>query len=218
MPTRHWDRSFLESSQGRIIALLRQGSRTIEELSTALGLTGNAVRSHIAALERNGFVVPAEQRRTSRKPAQVYAIRPEAEQRLSKAYAPVLAGLLQILARKMEPAELRGLMREVGEELAVGHPAPKGDRLASARAAATVLNELGGAVAVEHNNGELRLKGDSCPLAEAVRAYPEACRAVGALVSRVVGASVTEQCDHGDRPRCNFRIADPKPGPIPTSP
>ena len=107
MPTRHWDRSFLESSQGRIIALLRQGSRTIEELSTSLGLTGNAVRSHITVLERNGFVVPAELRRTSRKPAQAYAIRPEAEQRLSKAYAPVLAGLLQVLARRMEPAAIK---------------------------------------------------------------------------------------------------------------
>ena len=136
---------------------------------------------------------------------------PEGEQRLSKAYAPVLAGLLQVLARKMDPAELRGLMREVGEELAVGHPAPKADRLAGARAAAMVLNELGGAVEVEHNNGELRLRGDGCPLAEAVRVNPEACRAVGALVSRVVGASVTEQCDHGDRPRCNFRIANPNP-------
>jgi predicted ArsR family transcriptional regulator len=209
MPTRHWDRSFLESSQGRIIALLRQGSRTIEELSTALGLTGNAVRSHITALERNGFVVPAEQRRTSRKPAQAYAIRPEAEQRLSKAYAPVLAGLLRVLARKMDPAELRGLMREVGEELALGHAAPTGDRVAAARVAAMVLNDLGGAVAVEHNNDELRLRGDGCPLADAVRVHPEACRAVGALVSRVVGASVTEECDHGDRPRCNFRIANP---------
>jgi len=218
MPTRLWDRSFLESSQGRIIVLLRQGSRTIEELSTALGLTGNAVRSHITALERNGFVVPAERRRTSRKPAQVYAIRPEAEQRLSKAYAPVLAGLLQILARKMDPAELRGLMREVGEQLALGQPASKADRLAGARAAAMVLNDLGGAVEVEHHNGELRLRGDGCPLAEAVRVNPDACRAVEALVSRLVGASVTEQCDHGDRPRCSFRIVDPKSGPIPTGP
>jgi predicted ArsR family transcriptional regulator len=217
MPTRLWDRSFLESSQGRIIVLLRQGSRTIEELSTALGLTGNAVRSHITALERNGFVVPAERRRTSRKPAQVYAIRPEAEQRLSKAYAPVLAGLLQILARKMDPAELRGLMREVGEQLALGQPASKADRLAGARAAAMVLNDLGGAVEVEHHNGELRLRGDGCPLAEAVRVHPVACRAVEALVSRVVGASVTEQCDHGDRPRCNFRIAYPEPRPAATS-
>ena len=218
MPTRHWDRSFRESSQGRIIGLLRQGSRTIEELSTALGLTGNAVRSHITALERNGFVVPAEQRRTSRKPAQAYAIRAEAEQRLSKAYAPVLAGLLQILASKMDPADLRSLMREVGEQLADGHPASKVDRLAGARAAAMVLNDLGGAVEVEDHDGELRLRGDGCPLAEAVRVNPDACRAVEALVSRLVGASVTEQCDHGDRPRCSFRIVDPKSGPIPTGP
>ncbi|HSR90018.1 MAG TPA: winged helix-turn-helix transcriptional regulator [Gemmatimonadales bacterium] len=219
MPTRHWDRSFRESSQGRIIGLLRQGSRTIEELSTALGLTGNAVRSHITSLERNGFVVPAEQRRTSRKPAQAYAIRAEAEQRLSKAYAPVLAGLLQILARKIDPADLRSLMREVGEQLADGLPASKTDRLAGVRAAAIILNDLGGAVEVEQHNGELRLRGDGCPLAEAVRVNPEACRAVEALVSRVVGASVTEQCDHGDRPRCRFRITNPTPpaqNPSPT--
>lgn len=213
MPTRHWDRSFLESSQGRIIALLRQGSRTIEELSTSLGLTGNAVRSHITVLERNGFVVPAELRRTSRKPAQAYAIRPEAEQRLSKAYAPVLAGLLQVLARRMEPAELRGLLQEVGEELGASHrSASKSDRLTAARAAAMVLNDLGGAIVVEHENGELCLRGDGCPLAEAVRVHPEACRAVEALVSRVVGAPVTEQCVRGDRPRCNFRIAGPQAG------
>jgi predicted ArsR family transcriptional regulator len=211
MPTRHWDRSFLESSQGRIIALLRQGSRTVEELSNALGLTGNAVRSHITALERNGFVIPAERRRTSRKPAQVYAIRPEGEQRLSKAYAPMLAGLLQVLARKLDSAELRGLMREVGEQLAEGHPASKSDRLAGARAAAMVLNDLGGAVVVEQDNGELRLRGDGCPLAEAVRVHPEACHAVAALVSRVVGASVTEQCDHSNRPRCNFSITNTNP-------
>ena len=119
MPTRHWDRSFLESSQGRIIALLRQGSRTIEELSTALGLTGNAVRSHItvAGAQRLRGCLP-NGAAPAAKPAQVYAIRAEGEQRLSKAYAPVLAGLLQVLARKMDPAEFRGLMREVGEELA----------------------------------------------------------------------------------------------------
>ena len=217
MPTRHWDRSFRESTQGRIIGLLRQGSRTIEELSAALGLTGNAVRTHITALERNGFVVPAELRRTTRKPAQAYAIRPEGEQRLSKAYAPVLAGLLQVLARRMDRAELQGLMRQVGEELAAGNTTPKADRVAAARAAAVILNDLGGAVEVEQENGELRLRGDGCPLADAVRAHPEACRAVSALVSRVVGAAVTEQCDHGDRPRCNFRIPSSKPEEIPTS-
>ena len=210
MPTRHWDRSFLESSQGRIIALLRQGTRTIEELSTALGLTGNAVRGHITALERNGFVVPAELRRTSRKPAQAYAIRPEAEQRLSKAYAPVLAGLLQVLARKMDPAELRSVLQEVGEELGAGRSTSKSDRIAAANAAAVVLNDLGGSIVVEHQNGELNLRGDGCPLAEAVRVYPEACRAVEALVSRMVGAPVTEHCAHGDRPRCSFRLADQK--------
>ena len=125
MPTRHWDRSFLESSQGRIIALLRQGSRTIEELSNALGLTGNAVRSHITVLERNGFVVPAERRRTSRKPAQVYAIRPEGEQRLSKAYAPMLAGLLQVAGPQDGPRRAPRLDARGGRGACGGAPRPE---------------------------------------------------------------------------------------------
>src|SRR5262249_33778838 len=111
--------------------------------------------------------------------------------------------------------ELEGLMREVGEGLAAGVTTSKADRLAAAQVAATLLNELGGAVAVEQNNGEIRLRGDGCPLADAVRVNPEACHAVEGLVSRVVGGHVLNQCDHGKRPRCNFSIALPTPETLP---
>ena len=51
-----WNKRFLASTRGRIIALLRPSSRTVNELAEALELTDNAVRAHLTALERDGLV------------------------------------------------------------------------------------------------------------------------------------------------------------------
>ena len=47
---------FLDSTRGQVATLLRRGSRTVEELAVELGLTDNAVRNHLALLERDGVV------------------------------------------------------------------------------------------------------------------------------------------------------------------
>jgi predicted ArsR family transcriptional regulator len=49
-------RRFFETTRGQIVGLLRRGRRTVEELARALGLTDNAVRNHLATLERDGLV------------------------------------------------------------------------------------------------------------------------------------------------------------------
>ena len=43
---------FLASTRGQIVILLRQGHATVDDLATTLGLTDNAVRAHLAGLER----------------------------------------------------------------------------------------------------------------------------------------------------------------------
>ena len=47
---------FMESTRGQIVSLLRRSARTVEELAGALGLTNNAIRNHLATLERDGIV------------------------------------------------------------------------------------------------------------------------------------------------------------------
>jgi predicted ArsR family transcriptional regulator len=47
---------FLETTRGRVLAHLRRGPATVEELAQALGLTDNAIRPHLTALERDGLV------------------------------------------------------------------------------------------------------------------------------------------------------------------
>jgi predicted ArsR family transcriptional regulator len=201
-----WDERFFESTRGRVLALLRRGSRTVEELARALGITDNAIRIHVTALERDGVIQQRGVRPTGGKPAYAYEVAPEAERLFTKAYIPVLTQLVAVLEARMTPDELEGVLREVGRRLAAGKGPSPGNVRARAEVAATVLTELGGVVDVEETDGGLRLRGYSCPLADAVRAHPATCRAAESLVAELVGATVQERCDKGARPRCCFEV------------
>jgi predicted ArsR family transcriptional regulator len=176
-------------------------------MAKVLGLTDNAVRIHVAALERDGVVHQRGVRPTGGKPAYAYEVAPEAERLFTKAYIPVFTQLVGVLAERMTPEELGALLGEVGRRLAAGKGPATGDMRSRADAAANALTELGGVVDVEETGaGGLTLRGFSCPLADAVRAHPATCRAAESLVAAMVGAPVLERCDKGARPRCCFEV------------
>ena len=205
---RWWERQIGGPMRGRIIALLRRGASTVEELAAGLGVTDNAVRAHLQRLEREGIVAATGSRQGpgAGKPATTYQIALDAEASLSSAYAPVLAALLQTLAERTSPEELDALMRDVGRRL--GPASPKGGTLDSrVRAAATLLSSLGSELDVERTANGYLLRGFACPLAAAVRGEPSACHAVEELVGAVVGAPVRERCDRSAVARCRFEIS-----------
>jgi predicted ArsR family transcriptional regulator len=205
-------RRFLESTRGRIVSLLRRGARTVEELARSLGLTDNAVRNHLATLERDGLVRQDGVRRVlgAGKPAVLYEVRPEAEPLFSRAHPPVLAAVVDVLVDELPPERADALLREVGRRLARRAGGQAGGPLQErARAAATVLNALGGDVDVVVADGALRLQGHGCPLSAAVARRAEVCRAVETFVAEVIGAPVRECCQHGARPCCAFAVDTP---------
>jgi predicted ArsR family transcriptional regulator len=209
MPASGFGRRFLETTRGQIVALLRQTSRTVEDLAQALGLTDNAVRAHLATLERDGLVRASGVRRGAGagKPATIYDLHPDAEPLFSRAYAPVLRAVLDVIAERMPAEEAQGVMRDVGRRLAaqLGRDVT-GDVHARVHAAAALLGALGGAAYVEKGDDTLQLRGYGCPLSAAVTPRAEVCRAVEALLSEVIGVTVRESCDRGDRPRCCFHV------------
>ena len=207
MAVTRWDERFFETTKGRILALLRRRSRTIDELAAALGVTDNAVRGHVAALERDGVVQQRGVRPTGGKPAYAYEVAPEAERLFTKAYIPVLTQLVGVLEERLSPAELQALLREVGRRIAAARGTVPGTARARAEVAATVLTELGGIVDVEEHDGRITLRGFSCPLADAVRAHPGTCHAVESMVAELTGVTVQERCDRAGRPRCCFELA-----------
>lgn len=203
------DRRFRESTRGRILTLLRGGARTVDELAADLELTDNAIRPHLLALERDGMVVSPGVRRGggAGKPAVLYELHADAEAALSRAYAPVLSALLEVLHEELSERDARRVMRETGRRLAAaagGRTA--GDLGTRARAAAAVLTALGGDVDVEVRRGTATIRGAACPLAGAVSRNRHVCHAVETLVGEIAGADATECCDRSERPRCCFEL------------
>ena len=205
MARTRWDERFRASTRGQVVALLRRGRRTVDELAAALGLTDNAVRSHIAALERDGLVRQEGVRRGVGKPAYAYDLTPDAERLFPKAYGPVLRQVLDVLAERVPPAELEEALREAGRRIGSAHPAV-GDRRARIGYALTVLEELGGLAEVEERDDVVVIRGYDCPLSAAVPGHPEVCRLAEALLTEVVGAPVVERCQRGAAPRCRFLV------------
>ena len=206
------DQRFLASTRGRILDLVRRKSRTVDELAGELSLTDNAVRLHLDALEEDGFVRSAGVRRDGSvgKPATVYELGPDGDVALSRAYLPFLSALLASLDERLTARELRTVMRDVGQRLA-GEPSDRPPALESrVRAAARVLNDLGGATSVERreDGALLVIQGCGCPLSAAVRGHEDVCLAVQTMLSEMTGADVRECCDHGGRPQCRFELRE----------
>ena len=202
-----WKDRMLGSTRGRIIALLRRGPRTVNELADDLALTDNAVRTHLSALERDGLAALAGVRRGVGKPAHLYALTDEAQSLFPRAYGVVLRTLLDVVRRSRPQEEVEALTAEVGRRLAEPFARAGGDAARRAEAAVAVLAELGGVAEARVDGNLVTIRGFGCPLREAVDDHPDVCRIAAALLSEVVGYQVTECCDRGDVPSCRFTFA-----------
>jgi predicted ArsR family transcriptional regulator len=207
MEQRRWNDRLMGSTRGRVITLLRRSQHTVNELADALGLTDNAVRTHLAALERDGLVALSGVRRGVGKPAHVYALTPEADSLFPRAYGVVLRTLLDSLRQRLPAGDVDALVAEVGARLGGAFPRAQGDLSRRAEAAVAVLAELGGVAEARVDEGSVSIRGFGCPLREAVDGHPEVCRIAAALLSEVVGYEVTECCDRGEAPSCRFTFA-----------
>lgn len=204
------DERFFDSTRGRIVTMLRGTTCTVEELAKSLDLTHNAVRAHLATLERDGLVRQRGVRRGFRKPHYTYTLSPDAEALFPKAYDLLLNQLLAVLKTRLPHERLVELLGEVGRALAgeqrAGHKSTKPE--ARAEAAVQVLSRLGGKAVVERQADHLFIRSDSCPIAATVTEHPEACRLAESLIAEIVGMKVRERCDRAQTPKCCFELAD----------
>lgn len=194
------------NSQSRVIAALRRGPRTLDELVDELKITRTAVRLQLATLERDGHVARGALRPGRTKPSHVYELTGEGEQELSRAYVPVLTQLLHVLAARLSGTEFDSVMRAVGRSLLAERPRPRGDMPARVKAASELLNDLGGLTEVRREGTDFVIQSHGCPLAATAVDHPETCSAMESLVSEFVGGRVTQHCDRVGRPRCCFQV------------
>jgi predicted ArsR family transcriptional regulator len=205
-----WNQRFFSSTRGRIVALLRSAGLTVNDLAAILQLSDNAVRAHLAALERDGLVQQSGTRRGLRKPHYAYQLTPEAEAIFPKAYDLLLNQLLAVLAQRLPGEAVEEALGEVGRRLAAGYRAAVQGATLKERveASVTVLDELGGLAKSKQQDGRFVICGASCPLAAVVVEHPQACVLAEALLAELTGVPVQEQCHRGATPQCRFVIGD----------
>jgi len=206
MPTLSFSDRFFASTRGRIVSRLRRSEATVEELAAHLGVTDNAVRAQLAALERDGIVRHEGLRRGTRKPSHLYRLSASVEPLLSRLYAPMFVELVRELAARLTPEELSATMRSVGRRLAETLPPAHGDLASRVAAASALLNDLGGVTEVERHGNELVIRGYSCPLS-AGGGQSAVCEAVESLLQVLLGTAVRECCDRESGARCCFEVS-----------
>ena len=205
-------KNFFESTRGQVLGLLRWGIGTVEELSVQLKLTDNAVRAHLATLERDGLAERRGLQRGARKPHYHYALTAEAEQLFPKAYSTLFNQLLATIKQRIAPDELESILREVAQSLAAGNT-PEANETVESRAgrALAKLESMGGAPVLKNEDDKLLIQSvTSCPFDVAVAQHPEVCRLAEAFLSEVTGLKVKEHCHKGEYPQCSFEIIENK--------
>lgn len=228
MSSTPWDRRFFATTRGRILALLRRGSRTVDELAQTLDLTNNAVRVQLAALERDGLVEHAGVQRGSGdtrsagKPAYLYGLTAQAERLFPKAFEVAMRGLLDVLTEELDPSQVERLLHLAGQRIAeqqgmaaraaagAESGATVGDLRGRIERAVALLNDLGGLVDLEAGDDVLCICGYVCPLSDVSASHPPVCRMMQALLSELVGMPVQERCERSESLWCWFEVPVPR--------
>lgn len=202
-----WTHQPSASTRGRILTYLCSSSRRVADLAELLGISAHATRTHLAALEQEGFVEHTDVRQGVGKPAHLYELTLEGRSLLSKAYQPVLGGILDVLGDRINVEELEALLREAGRRM-VAHEGDHGESLRErVEAGVVVLEHLGSLARIEEHESTIRIRGDCCPLASIVPDHPKLCKFVEAMLAEVTGVPVQECCYKGVPPNCCFEIA-----------
>lgn len=201
-----WNRRFFDSTRGLVVLLLRKGEQTVNDLATQLELTDNAVRAHLAALERDGLVERAGLRRGAGKPSYAYRLTEGAAFLFPQAYDAIVVQLLETLSDRLGPEQSLDLLRATGRRLAQAQPPATGDLQDRVEQAAELVTALGGSVEVATLDDGYEIRGFSCPFAEAVNANSDFCCLVQELLAEFTEAGVVERCDREGPPRCCFQI------------
>ena len=185
--------------------LKRHGHTTVPQLRAALGASENAVRHHLARLERDGFVRRDEGRPSGGRPAVEYALTDTAEGLFPKQYRELLE---LVLGEAQRQGTLDGLLRGVGQQLGAllrnGLPASPDDRVAALRSRL----DLGAMMTLDTTAAGWELEAYNCPY----RAVGQKFEAVCDLVPRVIGVALGQrvdrpQCQRDGALACHFSVA-----------
>jgi len=197
------------SRRTEVVDLLRRGIHTVAAIAVRLGLTKNAVRSHLLALERDGLVSRVGSEPGTRRPHEIYQLTARAQKYLAQASSATLSAVITAMKDVLPAKALPELLAASGEVLAsrFGMDDRQKPLAARVQSAARVLNSIGGAAQVEKQEDGFCILSQGCPLAGVTTDHPETCYMIEKFLAGLTHAPVRESCLRGLHPRCRFIVS-----------
>lgn len=200
----------MKSTRDRILqTLLRQPSRTINELAEAVGINPISVRHHLTNLQAERLVTSAEERHGVGRPRLVYALTEAGMERFPTRYLRLTTRLLAQMKESMPKAVVSGLFRQVAEHLAAEYAEQvRGlgmeERLDFVR---ELLAEEGFTVEWEKNGDDYEIHEVSCPYYQIGVSHPEVCTVDQALISKMLALPAEKvRCVLSGSSHCTYVI------------
>ena len=167
----------------------REGGLTLDELAERVGVSRNAIRQHITALERDGLVGPVGLRRTGRRPSRAYGLTTAGGERFPRQYDRLALALLEAIHERLGDDAAEAVLDVMVEDLS--RPwLPELERLPAHERRARVveiMNDLG-YHATQTDDGQ-GIKAVNCVFHNVARRNRSVCRFDERLLSRL-GESV----------------------------
>ena len=176
-----------------LVALKKAQPLTAKELAAQFGVTPNALRRHLKALEESGAVVYRREIRGVGGPVFAYSLTEVGDALFPRSYVPALTGALEVLREQQGTEAVTGLFLKQWAALATraGRSLPLlpvGER---SRQLAEILTSQGYMAEAENTAAnEVTITEHNCAMHAVARQFPEVCTAEKRFIEETLGAVV----------------------------
>lgn len=212
------DARFFTTTRGKIVTeLRRRHCASAVDLAESFGISTNAVRQQLLALERDGYVVERSVRRGPTKPTLEYSLSPAADALFPQRYDKMLNAVLSEVRESFGATALESVLGKLGDRAAAKYRAKltAPDVRGRTYELAALLRENGvEADVVETPGGGIELREHHCPYGQTVGEHPEMCSIIHTVLSETLSPQsrqVESIATGGDA--CRFEIAAGEPAP-----
>ncbi|HSR24441.1 MAG TPA: helix-turn-helix domain-containing protein [Candidatus Eisenbacteria bacterium] len=192
--------------------LRRKQAASAEVISAQLGITPNAVRQHLAALEREGLVKSEPVRSKRGRPCLMFSLTDKADAAFPKRYGQLATMVLNELAEMGGPA----LLDEVFERVAARQASAIQKQLTGLNfeeklnRVVEAIGRAGTLAEKEETSDGVRVTIHNCPFRNTALKYPQVCTITPRLLVRLLDAQVSQDASiHRRDPYCSFVVQRP---------
>lgn len=186
--------ALLGDARATIVRILkREGPTSASALARALGITGVAVRRHLAVLESEGLIEVADRVSSNPdgpgRPAARYRLTASAQRLFPQRYAEVAGDLIEFISDAQGRAGVRAFLRwrQERETARYAEAIDADDVEGRLEQLADLLNAAGFEAAVSSDGSRLQLTQTHCAVFDLASEHPEMCAHEAGMFKRLLG-------------------------------